>query len=49
MRALVTELKIMIHMGKHINVVNLLGAVTKNIDKRKCTIIIFLFKNYSQR
>lgn len=29
MKALVSELKIMIHIGKHLNVVNLLGAVTK--------------------
>lgn len=35
MRALVTELKIMVHLGQHLNVVNLLGAVTKNIAKRK--------------
>lgn len=35
MRALVLELKIMVHMGQHLNVVNLLGAVTKNIAKRK--------------
>lgn len=34
MRALVLELKIMIHLGRHLNVVNLLGAVTKNIAKR---------------
>jgi len=34
-RALVSELKIMVHMGQHLNVVNLLGAVTKNIAKRK--------------
>lgn len=35
MRALVSELKIMVHLGQHLNVVNLLGAVTKNIAKRK--------------
>lgn len=34
MRALVSELKIMVHLGQHLNVVNLLGAVTKNIAKR---------------
>lgn len=33
-RALIMELKIMTHLGKHINIVNLLGAVTKNINKR---------------
>ena len=32
-RALVSELKIMVHLGQHLNVVNLLGAVTKNISK----------------
>lgn len=34
MRALISELKIMVHMGQHLNVVNLLGAVTKNIAQR---------------
>lgn len=34
-KALVSELKIMVHLGQHLNVVNLLGAVTKNIVKRK--------------
>lgn len=32
-RALASELKIMVHLGKHLNVVNLLGACTKNIAK----------------
>jgi FMS-like tyrosine kinase 1 len=32
-KALASELKIMIHLGKHINVVNLLGACTKNVYK----------------
>lgn len=46
MRALVSELKIMIHLGRHLNVVNLLGAVTKDITK--CNEIIFeLSKNLS--
>lgn len=36
-RALVLELKILIHLGRHENVVNLLGAVTKNITERKRT------------
>lgn len=35
MRALISELKIMVHLGQHLNVVNLLGAVTKNIAQRK--------------
>lgn len=40
MKALVSELKIMIHLGKHLNVVNLLGAVTKNIAKRELMVIV---------
>lgn len=35
LRALATELKIMIHLGRHLNVVNLLGACTRDINKRK--------------
>lgn len=38
-RALASELKIMVHLGKHLNVVNLLGACTKNITKRKKTCL----------
>lgn len=34
-RALASELKIMVHLGKHLNVVNLLGACTNNIAKSK--------------
>lgn len=34
-RALASELKIMIYIGKHINVLNLLGACTDNISKSK--------------
>lgn len=36
-RALATELKIMIHLGRHLNVVNLLGACTRDINKRELT------------
>lgn len=32
-KALAAELKIMIHLGRHLNVVNLLGAYTGNINK----------------
>uniref|UniRef100_A0A6P4EV92 Vascular endothelial growth factor receptor 1 n=1 Tax=Drosophila rhopaloa TaxID=1041015 RepID=A0A6P4EV92_DRORH len=39
-RALVSELKIMVHLGQHLNVVNLLGAVTKNIVKRELMVIV---------
>lgn len=35
-RALVSELKILVNTGKHLNLVNLLGAVTNNIKRRKC-------------
>lgn len=30
-KALLTELKIMIHIGKHLNIVSLLGAVTETL------------------
>ncbi|XP_015606080.1 vascular endothelial growth factor receptor 1 isoform X2 [Cephus cinctus] len=39
-RALASELKIMVHLGKHLNVVNLLGACTKNIAKRELFVIV---------
>ncbi|XP_017068456.2 LOW QUALITY PROTEIN: platelet-derived growth factor receptor alpha-like [Drosophila eugracilis] len=39
-KALVSELKIMVHLGQHLNVVNLLGAVTKNIAKRELMVIV---------
>ena len=32
-QSLVSELKIMIHLGSHLNVVNLMGACTKDISK----------------
>lgn len=46
MRSLVMELKILIHLQKetrHVNVVNLLGAVTKNIRNGN---IFFYFTFY---
>ena len=33
LEALVSELKILIHLGSHLNVVNLLGACTKQISR----------------
>ncbi|XP_037960858.1 vascular endothelial growth factor receptor kdr-like isoform X2 [Teleopsis dalmanni] len=39
-KALVSELKIMVHLGQHLNVVNLLGACTKNIAKRELMVIV---------
>lgn len=41
-KALASELKIMVHLGKHINIVNLLGACTKNVGKRKVLHIIMI-------
>lgn len=38
--ALISELKILIHAGQHMNIVNLLGAVTKNISKGELFIIL---------
>ena len=42
MKALVDELKIMIYLGKHVNIVNLLGACTKTLMKGKCAQNCFL-------
>ena len=33
LEALVSELKVMLHIGSNVNVVNLLGACTKNLCK----------------
>lgn len=41
-RALASELKIMIHLGRHLNVVNLLGACTRDINKSEYIVIIDL-------
>ncbi|XP_047989746.1 vascular endothelial growth factor receptor 1 isoform X2 [Leguminivora glycinivorella] len=53
-KALASELKIMVHLGKHINIVNLLGACTKNVGKRELIVIVEFCKfgnihNYMQR
>lgn len=40
-KALISELKIMIHLGKHLNVVNILGVVRENIKNRKCFQTLF--------
>ena len=47
LEALVSELKILMHLGSHLNVVNLLGACTKKITKgmsykRKFCIVHFI-------
>jgi len=39
-KALASELKIMVHLGKHLNVVNLIGACTKDIAKSKCMSLL---------
>ena len=40
-KALMAEVKIMIHLGRHINVVNLLGACTKDLGaKRELYMIV---------
>jgi hypothetical protein len=36
LEALVSEMKILMHLASHLNVVNLLGACTKDIDKGHC-------------
>ncbi|CAH0554003.1 unnamed protein product [Brassicogethes aeneus] len=53
-KALASELKIMVHLGKHLNVLNLLGACTRNIFKRELMIIVEFcpygnLHNYIQR
>ncbi|VDH95157.1 FMS-like tyrosine kinase 1 [Mytilus galloprovincialis] len=40
MIALMSELKIMIHLGQHLNIVNLLGAVTNQIRHGELMVII---------
>ncbi|KAB7494224.1 Vascular endothelial growth factor receptor 1 [Armadillidium nasatum] len=40
LRALTLELKIMIHLGKHLNIVNLIGAHTSNMDKGDLWILV---------
>lgn len=37
--SLIMELKIMIYVGKHVNIVNILGVVHENLEKRKCVFI----------
>lgn len=40
MKALISELKIMVHLGQHLNIVNLLGAVTRDIAQCESIISI---------
>lgn len=39
-RALAKELKIMAHLGQHLNVVNLLGACTGNVHNRELLVLV---------
>ncbi|KAF6016737.1 Pvr [Bugula neritina] len=39
-RSLISELKILIHIGQHLNIVNLLGACTKDINKGQLFVIV---------
>jgi FMS-like tyrosine kinase 1 len=34
-KALMSELKIMVHLGQHVNVVNLLGACTESLARKR--------------
>lgn len=42
-KALASELKIMVHLGRHLNVVNLLGACTKGLNKSKYLFLLLEF------
>jgi hypothetical protein len=42
LKALLSELKIMCYVGKHDNIVNLIGGCTQNIHKRK--ILTYYYK-----
>jgi FMS-like tyrosine kinase 1 len=42
-KALLSEVKILAHVGKHPHVVSFLGACTENIRKRECLIVRILF------
>ena len=39
-KALMAELKIMMHIGKHLNIVNLLGASTVGLARRELLVIV---------
>ena len=40
LKALMSELKIMIHLGSHLNVVNVLGACTKRVARGELLVIV---------
>ncbi len=39
-KSLLAELKILIHVGRHMNIVNLLGAVTKDLIKGELMVVV---------
>lgn len=39
-KASISEINIMVHLGNHINVVNLLTACTKDVRKRQLLVIV---------
>ncbi|XP_055333215.1 vascular endothelial growth factor receptor 1-like [Paramacrobiotus metropolitanus] len=48
-KSLLGEIKIMAHIGQHLNVVNLLGAVTKNLTKGELYMLMEFCPNGSLR
>ena len=40
LRALMSELKIMIHLGRHLNIVNLLGSCTSGLARKELYLIV---------
>ena len=45
-KALMAELKIMMHIGKHLNIVNLLGASTVGLARRELLVIVEYCRSY---
>jgi FMS-like tyrosine kinase 1 len=39
-KSLLAELKILIHVGRHMNIVNLLGSVTKDLIKGELMVVV---------
>ena len=44
-KSLISELKILIHLGQHLNIVNLLGACTKEIQKGEYDVCLCKGRN----
>ena len=49
LQALMAELKIMIHLGRHLNIVNLLGACTVGLARRELWVIVEYCRSASGR